>query len=252
MAACSSCFATVRDDQVACPRCGRAVSATPTADDRPTIAPWTSSALDPSPAAAVPTTPSSAPPEPAPAPDATGPVEGPTAEPSVPAAGPPLGAPWVPPAPGPSAPPPAAPWVAPTPTEAPPSSGAPPAGWPPVAPGHPPQQPGWPPPQQPGWPPPQQPGWPPPQQPGWPPPGAWTAPQAGPGFPVAEAGREPNPDRSNAVVLVVISTLVIAAIVAVALLASNGIGPTREELQLERSLRGSTVVEQVREVPDGR
>lgn len=81
----------------------------------------------------------------------------------------------------------------------------------------------------------------------------WTAPPPGGGsVPVAEVGREPNPDRSNAVVLVVICALVIAAIVAAAVLASNGIGPTRDELQLERSRSRSTIVEQAHEVPGGR
>jgi len=50
----------------------------------------------------------------------------------------------------------------------------------------------------------------------------------------------------------VISALVVVAIVAMALLASNGIGPSREELQLERPLLRTEVFEPTPEVPGGR
>lgn len=49
-----------------------------------------------------------------------------------------------------------------------------------------------------------------------------------------------------------ISALVITAIIAMALLASNGIGPSREELQLDRPLLRSEVTEPAPEGPGGR
>lgn len=185
MAACPTCYATLRGDESRCGRCGHALDGAAPASQRATITPSTSStgssaeigdqASTPQPASAPPARPTAPPAEP-------------TAPPAEPTA-PPAGTPWQAPGTAPLGP---AAGAAP-PWPAPPSPGS----------GHP------------------------------------HIPTAGPrpeyGYAPVSPGtsREPNPDHSNVIVLVVISALVIAFIIGLAVLASSGAGPA---LELERAI----------------